>query len=371
MNSPFLFSPEEMRQRLSQVRTHLAALALDAVIATDPANVRYLTGFKGEPRALIVTPHDFRLVTAFRTLPWAEEQTRPLAGVLELETHPQPAEAIFRRLPSTPLTLGIDQSISARNLAHWRETLSPHSIVPQPVIEHVRRLKSPAEVALMAQSQQINEAILAAVLPQIRPDMTERGVQGLLLAEMAHREDVDAFSFNPIVAAGANCWEIHHLPDHSVIGKNQILLIDLGVIHQGYASDMTRTICLGQATQHMREIHHLVTTALEAALGAATVGRTNRELDQVARQVITEAGHGEVFTHGLGHHIGLETHDPAPPLSQGAPEIPLEAGMTLTLEPGVYLQNQFGVRTEDVVVLTEDRPINLTRPSHGLLEVVV
>lgn len=368
MNSPFLFSPEEMRQRLHRVRARLAELDLDAVIATDPANVRYLTGFKGEPRALIVTPNDFFLVTALRTLPWAEEQTRPLAGVLELETHLQPAEAISRRLPSDPLTVGIDQSISARNLTHWREALSPHFVNPQPVIEHVRRLKSPAEVTLMAQSQRINEAILAAVLPQIRPDMTERAVQGLLLAEMARREDIDSFSFTPIVAAGANCWEIHHLPDHTVIGKNQMLLIDLGIIHQGYASDMTRTICLGQATGQMREIHELVTTALEAALAAATVGLTNRELDQVARKIITDAGHGEVFTHGLGHHIGLETHDPAPPLSQSAPEIPLEAGMAFTLEPGIYLKDQFGVRTEDVVILTEDQPKNLTRPSHALFE---
>jgi Xaa-Pro aminopeptidase len=343
-------------------------LELDAVVSTNPANVRYLTGFKGEPRTLLITANELLLVTHLRTLPWAEAQTKALDPHLEIQTSTKPAELISNRLSNHSFKIGIDAGTSHAALQGWRETLAPHTIDPHTVIEHVRQIKSPAEVALMEKSQRLNEAILAAVLPQIRPHMNERGVQGLILSEMAKQEAIDAYSFTPIVATGPSCWEIHHLPDHTVIGNNQMLLIDLGVMHQGYASDMTRTVCLGKASDEMKEIHSLVGAALEAAIEGAVPGRSNREIDRIARGIISEAGHGEVFTHGLGHQIGLETHDPAPPLSQGAPEISLESGMVFTIEPGVYHKEQFGVRTEDVIVITDGRPRNLTRPSHELLE---
>ena len=371
MTSTHLFSRDEMTQRLDRVHHRMHDLGLEALVATPPANVRYLTGFKGEPRALLVTPDHFLLVTALRTLPWAKDQTTPLQDALELATSDEPASVIASRLSKKGLSIGLDQGIPHPTLLHWQKALAPAEVAPHSVIEHVRRLKSPAEIALMRQSQELNEAIFAAVLPQIRPHMTERGVQGLLLAEMARHETVDAYSFPPIVAVGPNCWEIHHLPDHTVIGRDQMLLLDLGVIRRGYASDMTRTICLGKASPEMQDIHEIVTAALEAATWAALADTSNRAVDGVAREIITRAGHGEVFTHGLGHQIGLQAHDPAPPLSQKAPEIPLEPGMAFTIEPGIYLKNRFGVRTEDVVVITEDQPRNLTRPSHDLLELPV
>lgn len=371
MNSPFVFSPEEMKQRLDRTRARMEQLELDGVIVSDQANVRYLTGFKGEPRTLFITAKELLLITHSRTLPWAEAQTTALGQLLEIETSTQPAEVISKRLPESPFRIGLDQNISHSASKRWQEALAPHLLEPCPVIEHVRQIKSPDEVALMAKSQRLNESILAAVLPQIRPHMTERGVQGLILAEMARQEAIDAYSFTPIVAAGPSCWEIHHLPDNTVIGKNQMLLIDLGVIHQGYASDMTRTVCLGKATNEMREIHALVSTALEAAIEGSTEGRTNREVDKIARNIISDAGHGEVFTHGLGHQIGLETHDPVHPLSQEAPEILLEPGMAFTIEPGIYHKDKFGVRTEDVIVISKGKPMNLTRPSHQLLELPI
>lgn len=357
-----------MSQRLARVRRQLEEHGYQALISTDPANIRYLTGFKGEPRTLLVTPDQFLLLTARRSLPWAIRQTATISDLLELSTAEEVPTEIARRLPNSPVTIALDASVSHASVLAWREELEPHRLKPGPVTETIRQIKSPAEVALLQESQRLNEAILAAVLPKIRPHMTERAVQGLFLAEMARRETVEGFAFTPIVAAGPTAWEIHHLPDTSVVGKDQMIILDHGVVYQGYASDMTRTVCLGKSTPEMREVHALVTEALEAAIASATVGKSNHEVDRVAREIIAQAGWGEFFTHGLGHQIGLQTHDPAPALSQKAREVSLEAGMTFTIEPGIYRQDKFGVRTEDVIVITDGPPKNLTRPAHRLLE---
>ena len=191
------------------------------------------------------------------------------------------------------------------------------------------------------------------------------------MAAMAADADVDRYSFMPIVAGGANAWEIHHLPDHSLIQRDQMLLLDLGIVYQGYASDMTRTVCLGNASDQMREIYNRVGEAQQAAIAAMRPGASSRAIDQVARDIISEAGHGRSFTHGLGHSIGLETHDPGPNLSQDAPDTELEPGMAFTVEPGIYIEGGFGVRTEDVVIITEDGNSNITGQPAGLFELPV
>jgi Xaa-Pro aminopeptidase len=241
--------------------------------------------------------------------------------------------------------------------------LAPHEVVASRAIDLARQIKSEAEIALLRQSQKLNEAVLTAVLPKIRPGMSERAAQGMILAEIAGREELDGYSFAPIVAAGSNAWEIHHLPDSTLLEKGDMVIIDLGVVFQGYASDMTRTICLGKPTARMREIYKCVALAQERAFNLVKPGVTNHELDTVTREVISQAGHGRGYTHGLGHSIGLETHDPGPNLSQRAAEVPLKAGMTLTIEPGIYLEGEFGVRLEDTIVVRPGGHENLTNQS--------
>lgn len=363
-----VFSAQEMTDRLARIRSAMAAGGLDALVSSDAANAYYTTGFRGEPRTLLITADSLTLFTSFRTLPWAEAQTELLADHIELSTAPRPFDDIVKRLSGKTLNIGVDRSVSYASMLSWQELFSPHALRPCSIIEQVRRTKSPTEVAIMRQSQVINEAIFNAVLPQIRPGMTERGVQGLILAEMAANEDVDAYSFMPIVAVGLNAWEIHHLPDHTVIQENDMILIDHGVFYQGYASDMTRTICLGTASEQMHDIYNTVGAAQDAAIQAIRAGVSTREIDQTARDVISAAGHGRSFTHGLGHSIGLETHDPGLNFNQADEPTLLEPGMAFTVEPGIYLENGFGVRTEDVVIVTENGHTNLTTQTHALIE---
>lgn len=360
-----------MSDRLARTRAAMTELGLDALISTNAANVRYVSGFRGEPRTVLLTADDLVLYTSFRTLPWAEEQCDALGSSIELSTSPKPSEAIKRRLPATPLKLGIDRSMPHGEFLGQQADFAPYTLVPAAVIEDVRQIKSPAEIALLEKSQRINEAIFNTVLPQIRPGMSERAVQGIILAEMAENEEVDRYAFMPIVATGANAWEIHHLPDQTIIEQDQMLLIDLGIVYQGYASDMTRTICLGKATDQMRDIYGTVSEAQKSAIAAMRPGVSTHEIDQIARSIITDAGHGRGFTHGLGHSIGLETHDPDLNLSQKTPETRLEPGMAFTVEPGIYLENGFGVRTEDVVIVTADGTSNLTLQSPDLIELGV
>ena len=368
MSNHLSFSTLEMVDRLKLIRQRMTDLRRDALITTNAANIRYASGFRGEPRTLLITQKEAILFTSFRSSSWAEAQTTQLDSFLEISTEADPLSSIQKRLSKCPLALGVDHTISHNDLLKWRSQLTLHALRPASVIEETRKIKSPAEIALLQKSQQINEQVFQAILPKTHPGMTERAIQGLILAEMAANEDIDRYSFMPIVAVGPNCWEIHHLPDNTIIKYNDLLLIDLGVIHQGYASDMTRMVCLGQASHEMQEIHEIVRTAKQAASEAMSPGKSNHEIDKVARNIIEASGHGKTFTHGLGHSIGLETHDPGLNLSPRAPETTLAAGMALTVEPGIYLEGRFGVRIEDIVVINDEGNQNITAQTSSLIE---
>ena len=362
------FSDQEYAERLSRIRAVMKSLELSALITTNQANVRYATGFRGEPRTLLLTQTEVVLYTSFRTLPWAEEQTHGVQSHLELSTAAPPLDDIVLRLSNEKQSIAVDLSLSHLRFQEMLSQFSVHDLKPLDIIEQVRRIKSPHEITLMKRSQQINESILATVIPKIRPGMSEREVQGLMLVEMAKRNEVDGYSFNPIVAAGGNAWEIHHLPNDSIIRNDDLLLLDLGIVYQGYASDMTRTICMGKASSQMKEVYDTVRLAQEAAIVSMRPSIETHTVDQAARSIITQAGYGRSFTHGLGHSIGLETHDPGLNLSPSSPNEILVPGMAFTVEPGIYLQDAFGVRTEDVIVITENGNTNITEYPKDLLE---
>lgn len=361
------FSTHEMTNRVTNIRQKMAENDVDALIITNAANIRYLTGFQGEPRTVLITDASLVLYTSYRTLPWAEKQCSALVNTIELVASSSPLTEIQKRLKSS-LKIGTDHAIAHRALQELRNQFSAHQVGPCAIIEEVRRIKSSAEISLMQQSQILNEGIFRATLPLITLGMTERAVQGLMLAQMASNELVERYSFEPIVAFGPNAWEIHHLPDDTPISPDQMLLLDLGVFHQGYASDMTRTTCLGNTTDQMLEVYEIVKTAQSSAIAAMRPGVTTHEIDRIARNIISEAGYARGFTHGLGHSIGLETHDPGLNLSQSSPETLLEEGMVFTVEPGIYLEDGFGVRTEDVVVVTADGTQRLTTEPLDLIE---
>lgn len=362
------FTQDEMRGRLARIRSVMAATNTTTLLLTEAANIRYATGFCGEPRTLLLTAKEATLYTSYRSESWAIAQTKALVADLEISTIPTPLDDIRDRLSGSSHKLGIDHAISHRNFLTQQQFFPAHELQTSDIIEQIRRIKSPAEQQLLRESQRLNEAIFNSILPDIRPGMTERAVQGLITSAIAMNEQLDGPSFTPIVAAGANAWEIHHQPDQTIIKPNQILLIDLGVMHGGYASDMTRSVCLGTANDSIKQVHELVLHAQQTAIAMMKPAVTTREIDIIAREIITEAGHARGYTHGLGHSIGLETHDPGLVLAPKSPATKLQAGMVFTVEPGIYLENQFGIRLEDIVIIKENGTENLTQQPHDIIE---
>jgi Xaa-Pro aminopeptidase len=224
--------------------------------------------------------------------------------------------------------------------------------------------KSEDEVARVRAAQAVTDAVFDAVLPHVGPGVREQD----LAAEIVYqhlRRGCERMAFEPIVASGLRSALPHARPTSKALRSGELVVLDFGGVLDGYASDMTRTVAVGEPGEEARRVYRVVLDAQEAALAQAAAGRTGRELDQAARQVIEAAGLGAFFPHSLGHGIGLEAHE-WPRLSSRVEDV-LPAGATVTVEPGVYLPERFGVRVEDLVVLREGGCENLTASPKALL----
>jgi Xaa-Pro aminopeptidase len=217
-------------------------------------------------------------------------------------------------------------------------------------------VKEPGEVELIAAAAELNDGVYRWVLERGLAGRTERDVARACEAQI--RELGAEPSFPPIVAAGENGAIPHADAGDREIGSGELVVFDMGAKLDGYYSDGTRTFATGEPGEEAREVYDLVLTAQLAALGAIRAGATGKEIDAVAREIIAEAGHGDQFGHGLGHGVGLDLHE-GPRLATTSEE-ELREGNVVTVEPGIYLPGRFGVRIEDLVVLTADGHRNLS-----------
>jgi Xaa-Pro aminopeptidase len=353
--------------RTARVQAELRERGLDALLVESPFDLRYLTGFTGsnglavirsqapagEPRELFLT--DFRYETmSAQQLPAAFE-SQIVAGEL--------LDAAATELGSAGGTLGFDEStLSVARHRRLAERLAEDwELIPSAgLVEALRLVKEPAEVDRIRASAQLADAALAEVLEAGLIGRTEREVAIDLELRM-RRLGAEAPSFPSIVAGGAHGALPHAVPTDEQIPADVLVTIDWGALHEGYCSDCTRTYATGEGiSERARAIYALVLDAQERGLAAVKAGPTGREVDAVARAVIEEAGEGERFGHGLGHGVGLEVHE-GPRLSRTAGEEPLLAGQVVTVEPGVYLPGELGVRIEDLVVVADGAQEVLTR----------
>jgi Xaa-Pro aminopeptidase len=232
-------------------------------------------------------------------------------------------------------------------------------------VERLRAVKDASEIARMRAAAELADEALQGVLEGGLAGRSEREVAFELELRM-RKLGAQAPSFGSIVASGAHGALPHGEPREQEIARDVLVTIDWGALHEGYCSDCTRTYATGEGiSQLARDTYALVLGAQERSLAAVAAGRSGRELDAVAREVITQAGQGEHFGHGLGHGVGMEIHE-GPRLSRTAPEEPLQAGNVVTVEPGVYLPGELGVRIEDLVVVRSEGPEILTGLSKEL-----
>jgi Xaa-Pro aminopeptidase len=321
---------------------------------TNLLNVRWLTGFTGTSAACIVTPDERLFFTDFRYVEQAREQVPDFERI---QAGRDMLGDIAERLHGRA---GFDDdhlSVAAyRKLAE--KTPDGVELVPAGgLVEQLRAVKDEGEIAAIAAAAEIATAAYESLRERGLAGRTEREV-AIGLVRLMEDSGAEAASFPPIVASGARGALPHAVARDLEIPRDTLVVIDLGARVDGYCSDCTRTIATGSLGDDVIEVYELVRRAQLEALGATTAGAECRAVDAVARETIDAAGHEERFGHGLGHGVGLEVHE-APRLGKTA-EGSLEAGNAVTVEPGVYLPGEFGVRIEDLVIVTEGEPRILT-----------
>jgi Xaa-Pro aminopeptidase len=343
-----------LKVRHKSVRTALKELELDALMLTHAPDVSYLTNFSGDESVGIITAKDFHLVTDFRF----KEQVELEAGWLTMSLREgNMAEALAKALGNLKVKrVGFEANsttvgqVDALNRALKEEKISLELVPLENVMANIRRVKDDTEVDLIRKSVAVAEEAFEAIRSEVKAGQTENYLAGLLGFELRSRGASDS-SFPIIVATGANSSLPHYRPSETLVQRDQPVLIDWGAVYKGYCSDLTRTLMVGRVSAKMKEIYKVTLEAQKTAIEFLRPGITTKQADRVARDVIEKAGYGEQFGHGLGHGIGREVHE-LPSLRKTGAEEELRPGMIVTVEPGIYLPGEGGVRIEDDVLIT-------------------
>ena len=342
-----------MSDRGERLAALVAERGLERMLVTDLVNVGYLTGFGGTNGACVCGGDTRVFLTDFRYTERAEAEVEGWDVVTAKEDW---LGEIAARLAGR---CGFeDHKMAVRILAKLEEKL-PDGVELEGAggtVEKLRRVKDGAELAAIAAAAELADEVWKWSLDRGLAGRTELDVARAAEARM--RELGAEPSFPAIVAAGPNGALPHAEPSARQIGRGELVVFDMGAKLDGYCSDGTRTFATGEPGERAREVYELVRQAQEAALAAVAAGARGEEVDRVARDLIAAAGHGERFGHGLGHGVGLEVHE-EPRVSQRSEDL-LAAGEVVTVEPGVYLPGELGVRIEDLVVVTEDGCRNLS-----------
>lgn len=352
-------------RRIERLLGELEPAGVDCLLISGAANLRYLTGFTGSNGLAVVGERRRLFVTDFRYVEQA-------AG--EVEASYEQAQApgeLLRGLAellsqAAPMRMGFDDAdLTVRERGRLRKLLPGEIELVEAggLVERLRQVKEPREVELIAAAARLADEAFEAVVSRGVVGRTERELA--LALELAIRErGAWGPSFASIIAAGAHGALPHAEPRDVAVQAGELLVVDWGAVVDGYCSDCTRTLATGELDGEAREVYELVAEAQLAGLEAVRARARGVDVDAAVRQVIVTAGYGEQFGHGLGHGVGLETHE-GPSLSTRSQDV-LEAGNVVTVEPGVYLPGRFGVRIEDLVVVREDGCEVLTGLGKGL-----
>ncbi len=358
-----LNSSREVARRL--VLEKMMSRALDACIVTDLSVIRWMTGFSGSSARLLVTRERSWLFTDFR---YREQAAREVEAAETVIT----AEGFSSELLSGRFPLGKIVGLQSDNVT-WHEATrivellhGRQIVVPvDSFFDEFRMLKHEIELARMRKAAEISEEVLKGVLPLISTSTTELDIAAEI--SFQHRKlGAEKDSFDPIVASGPRSAMPHARPTSAFFKPSELIVIDMGCVYEGYASDQTRTVVLGRLPDEARAVYSIVREANELGIASARCGMTASELDGIVRGYIAVRGYGEAFGHGLGHGVGLDVHE-EPRISPKGEHL-LQEKMVFTIEPGIYLEGKFGVRIEDTVLMGPDGATPLQRFTKELIE---
>ncbi len=338
--------------RLQKLRERLEDRGLDAVVVTQPENRRYLTGFTGAYGTLFIAQDEAILITDFRYLEQAAKEA-PQLQVVEALPDALAKELCNLASKSEAKRVAFESHhLPCAEYENWAEAADGFELVPtKDLVEGMRALKDEEELETIKHAVALGDAAFTHIKEIIAPAMTEKQLAWELEVYM-RTHGAEGAAFDIIVAGGPNGAMPHAAVSDDSIQVGQPIVIDVGARFEGYHSDLTRTLYLGEPDYRFQEISDVVLKAQLAAEEGIRPGMSGREADALAREIITHAGYGEYFGHGLGHGVGLVVHEK--PAAGRTSRDMLHPGMTLTIEPGIYIPGWGGVRIEDLVVIRED-----------------
>lgn len=362
-----------MNTPLITFQNYLSKKNIDLAYIDQPDSIAYLTGYLSDPQerilALIATPNHSLLFTP--TLEMNEASKISLTDqVIGYQDEEDPWQKMFNWSKSIDLSkpevVGIDKnSLTVSRQESLSQIWSPtHYQHTGDTIDALRVIKSDAEIEKMKQAGELADKALKIGIETLKIGITEQEVVAKIDYEMK-KFGVTEMSFPTMVLFGDHAASPHGEPGDRKLQANEMVLFDLGVIYNGYASDMTRTIAFGEVNQEMKDIYNIVLEAQLTAEEEAQIGMLAKDLDLTARQIIEKAGYGEYFNHRLGHGIGQTAHEFPSLHSQN--DQALEAGMCFSIEPGIYIEGKIGVRIEDCYVLTENGAQTFTHTPKELM----
>ncbi len=338
----------------------------EAILIHSPENRRYFTDFPSSDGYLIVTKNDAVFFTDSRYIEAAQKSI--VSCKAQLLTRLSVEVKIFFEENQIEKIYTETERLSVSLLSQLRKIFSPAKITPSKKLEKklndLRMLKNPEDIENIKQAQKIAEDAFEHVLTFIKPGVTEKEI-ALQLDFYMLSHGAEALSFETIAVAGKKTSMPHGVPDDNVVNNGDFVTMDFGAVYKGYHSDMTRTVAVGSISKEQKEIYNIVLEAQKNALSVLKAGLPCFEADKAARDIIKNAGYGDCFGHGTGHGVGVEIHE-LPSLSPRSDAI-LEAGNVVTVEPGIYIPDKFGVRIEDMALITENGYENLTNAPKELI----
>jgi Xaa-Pro aminopeptidase len=340
--------------RLSRVRSALGENDLDSLLVTHLPNIHYLCGFTGSAAALLVANRGAVLFTDGRYSAQAKEEVTGARIVIAsksplvtaagwLATNKERRSSTLVGIEPDSITAGMRDRLAGMLKGRARLRSAP------PLVERARMVKDAAEILRIRRAVDLGASLFRIALKKIRPGVTEVEVAAAMEYE-ARRAGAESMSFPTILASGARSAIVHGRASGARIPRRGFVVCDFGVILAGYCSDRTRTVHVGRPSAEARRLYEAVLEAQQAAIAAVRPGATAADVDGAARRVLRKWKLAQYFTHSTGHGLGLEIHE-APRLAEGQTQ-KLEPGMVITIEPGAYLPGKWGVRIEDVVVVT-------------------
>ncbi len=349
-----------MVDRISKLIEKILLKAGEAALITSPVNRRYLSGFKSSEGWIFIAPDGSYFFVDFRYYEAAKKQVKGLNVVLTSDFKADLLKIARKHQVKTVLIENDGITLSeALKVGKWLKegniALSKQNALDK-ALYSLRSQKTPLEIENVKIAQEIAENALRKLFPLIKPGVTEKEL-AFELEFLLRKEGAEAIAFDLIVASGKNSAIPHAEPSGKPIEIGDFVTIDMGAVYAGYHSDMTRTVAVGAISDEQRRVYNVVLEAQKMAINAVKPGVSCKDIDAIARNFIDESGYANCFGHALGHGVGLEIHE-KPFLSKRSEDI-LQPGMIITIEPGIYLANAFGVRIEDMLLVTADGHENL------------